>query len=350
MFIAGDGDNHVMVLADSRSGSCVEAGGVLDFWGFGRRVLGAREWGKTLRVALREYRAPGLSAKALKGHLSEVKSLIQAHDIKTVVILQAQHYKGVAKTSDAWHLFGRPGPLVPWAGTVLEEDGVRKCPVLNPANYEIVYQPLIETWFRRAFAHAPIFEWGKLHTVPGEPMLEALEAIAQAGEPVSVDIETSMSRTTLTALGLATRTHAVSMPWDGYQIAGTIEYDPALSTYAHGPALKARALAILAGSQPKVGHNLSFDKRELMERGIAFGGECHDTLLLARAIYPQYRRGLQQVAATEFFVEPWKSIWKPKNKQGIDGWLANPEGLRLYNAKDTKMTAHLFHSLSEKLK
>lgn len=358
MYTSGSGDNHLMVLCDARTKSCYESGGVLDFWGAGNRFLGRREWGRTLRVAVRDYKQPPLHAKALKQLRPELDCLIRDHGIKAVLILQSPPSRGGDNEkvgTNAWRILGGTGSLYGWSGTAWRTDGPWLAPSLNPAGYDWVYHWLIRRWFIQALAVAQgrvqPRVWPTIVTAPGPEMLATLQRIAESDEPLAVDIETSMGGGLLSAIGLGTRSMAVSIPWQGYPVTGKGYYEPGIEELPGGIAIRDLALSILKSNRAKIGHNLNFDIFQLRNRKFDIGGEIHDTLLMARSVYPQYRRGLQQVAAMEYCTEPWKSLWKPPStaKKAGDIYLADPQGMRLYNCKDVVSTAWIFDSLERKL-
>jgi DNA polymerase I-like protein with 3'-5' exonuclease and polymerase domains len=188
--------------------------------------------------------------------------------------------------------------------------------------------------------------------MPGQEMYRKLLAIFEARAPVAIDIETNMAGTLITAIGFANGEGVVSVPWDGYAIAGTNgQMEMGLLEYPLGAHIKRLAIRILENpKQAKILHNGAFDVVQLKRHGITLGGFEHDTLLLHRVCYPQYRHGLQQACATEFVVEPWKCLFKPPRvKPDEDHWLGCPVELRQYNCKDSFATWKLWQSLERKL-
>lgn len=194
--------------------------------------------------------------------------------------------------------------------------------------------------------------WPKMVWMPGLSMYRMLLAIYEAGTPVSIDIETNMAGTIISAIGFANEAGTVSVPWDGYEISGTNgQRELGIEDYPFGGHIRVLALKLLGSEKhEKILHNGAFDVTQLAARGIALGGFAHDTLLLHRVCYPQFRHGLQQACATEFCVEPWKCLFKPPRlKADQDVWLGCPVELRQYNCKDAYATWQLWRSLERKL-
>jgi hypothetical protein len=359
MYYAGSGSNGLAVIVDARSKACKEIDGCLDLWGVGNRYLGKREWKNTLRIALRDYGTAPWSMAEVREHKAEVEALLRQAGIKAVGLLQSPLIPAVKTSHSAWNMFGRGGSPYKWGGTVWLEDGLWRCPLLNPQSYEYAYSWLFQRWFIQAcevakgrMRPAP---WPHIVYMPGQEMIDALLRLTQndSNGPLSVDIETNTGGTIITAIGLSRDGAVVSVPWDGFKISGRDEYETGIENHPMGRVIQDLVLSILESDVPKVGHNFTFDVYQLQKRGYTVRGEIHDTLLMSRVAYPQYRRGLQQAAAIEFTVEPWKSFHKPpappKGAQDFDPWLATPTETRIYNGKDTWITALLFNALSKRI-
>lgn len=345
------------MLVDARTKTCYDTDSCLDYWR-PRNYYGDRVWGKVLRIALREYNDAPLSIAQTRELKPQVDALLAERGISTLVLMQTTAFPGEIVRHSAWNMYGRPGSPFKWAGCVWQEDGFFKCPILNPNSYEHVYEWIIRRWFQQAYAVASSrlrpLPWPKLTVDVDEEMSATLEAIASnRDDPVSVDIETNIGGTIITAIGFSNSAGTVSIPWDGFAISGTDEMEPALSSYGLGKQLEHTARAILASSQPKVFHNGAFDIFQLGKRGIRVENFAFDTLLMHRVAYPQYKHGLQFAAATEFTVEPWKCFWRPPTKvrasKGDDIWLSDPRAMHLYNCQDSFMTYKLYESLRWKV-
>jgi hypothetical protein len=357
VYVSGTGENGLAFIVDARSKTCKEVDETLSLWGIGNRYLGKREWKKTLRIALRDYGTAPLNARQTAELKPTVDAIIKQAGITTVLMMQSPLIPGVRTTHSAWNMYGRGGSPYKWGGTVWEEDGLFRAPVLNPQSYEYAYGWLFQRWFVQALAVAQgrmrPTPWPRCIIMPGQEMIDALITLAQPGSaaPISVDIETNTGGTIITAIGLSRGDVVVSVPWDGYKISGRDEYETGVENHPLGRVIQDLVLAILEAPTPKVGHNFTFDVYQLRKRGYVVNGEIHDTLLMARVAYPQYRRGLQQVAAIELCVEPWKAFFKPPNLKDKteDKWLGDPLAMRTYNCKDAWITEQLFYALGKRI-
>lgn len=356
VFFNGTGQNGLAIIVDARTKADREDGGCLNTsrW---RHFLGDKEWKRTLRIALREYGSEPFRAKDLPKVKDEVSVLLAAKCINTLLIMQSPATPGVRQVHSAWNAFAHPGTPYKWAGTVQRVGDFYICPVLNPSNYEDVYEYLIRRWFQQAHAVAcgriAPMPWPKvLHTAPNQAMYEALARIyTDRQTEIAIDIETNTGGTIITAIGLSNGKDTVSVPWDGFHISGTDRDEPPLSHYANGREIHDMVRHCLSTVTPKILHNGAFDVYELSKRNITVNSFTYDTLLLHRVAFPQYRHGLQQACATEFCVEPWKTLWKAPGAvrgTGEDIWLSDPEEMRIYNCKDSYATWQLFQHLKSK--
>lgn len=357
MFYNGTGKNGLAVIVDARTKADRESGGCLDTsrW---RHFLGEHEWNRTLRVALREYQTEPFRAKDLPQVESGVSHLLRQMGITTLLLMQSPATAGVRQVHSAWNIYGHPGSPYKWAGTVQKHKALYIAPILNPSNYEDVYEWLIRRWFQQAHAVAcgriTPMPWPRmLHTTPDTQMVSALTAICEDSiSPIAVDIETNIGGTIITAIGLSNGTHTISAPWDGFHISGTDTNEQCLSAYTHGDTVRRLVLKCLRTVTPKILHNGAFDVYELSKRGITVTNFKHDTLLLHRVAFPQYRHGLQQACASLFCVTPWKCIWKPPSTvrgSGEDVWLSDPVAMRNYNGQDAYATWQLYNHLRGKV-
>jgi len=355
-FHAGEGVNGLAVIVDSRTKNCQELDGVLDVWGLGNRALGKREWRKTLRIALRDVGTDPFSMVEVRQQKEEIDKILEAHNINTVVLVQTPATPGVRQAHSAWNMYGRGGSPYKWAGTVWKENGLYRAPILNPVNYEYVYDWLLSRWVQQAHAVAAgkikPMPWPEACINPEERALEILERLGRAkASPIAVDIESNVAGTLITAIGFSNENGTVSVPWDGYPIAGSFgELEPALEDWPLGKEIRERCVELLESAQPKIFHNGAYDTFMLDKRDIHVRNFAHDTLLMHRVVYPQYRHGLQMACATEFCVEPWKCFFKPpKVGADEDKWLGCPIELRNYNCRDSYATYQLYQSLKGKL-
>lgn len=359
MFTHGDGSNGLAIIFDSRTKDDAERGEVRTHWAFGQRALGRNQWARTLKIALREFGTAPYGAEAVRSLKPAVMELLQRHRIRAVLISQSPTIGGVKTGTNAWNVIGRPGAPYKWAGTVITEDGLFKCPVLHPQNYEHAWSgydnSVLVRWYRQALALArgavqPL-PWPELVTVPNRRAIELLQAICDKPQEVAIDIETNMGGGFMTALGVGFEGGGISIPWDEYQISGTTEIEPALLSYELGPEIRGLARELLESKKhPKIFHNGAFDLYQLGRWGLPVSSFDYDTMLMHRVAYPHYRHGLQFSCATEFAVNPWKLEWKPPKKaKGHDIWLSDPGEMRIYNAKDSYATWLLCQALKLKV-
>lgn len=356
MFVDGAGRNGLMILCDARTNACTKVGGVLRLWSFGKACIGVPAWNDSLRVAIRDHKEAPLGAAALKLVKRELADVIKSYRINTILILQSPIQVGEKSVNNAWNIF-RPGNPAGWSGTVhMAPEGVWLAPVLHPDVHEWAYHWLIRRWFIQALEVAkgrmrprPWPTSTDIITEAGPAMLERLQAYIS--EPhIVIDIETNMAKTIISAIGLGNGKSAVSVPWDAFQIAGTDRYEPEA-----GADIKAATRAVLASSSSKVGQNLNFDVYQLEKRGLKVAGDVQDTLLMSHSVFPQFSKGLQQIAAMHMCIEPWKSLHKPEtaprgqNKKLYDKWLSTPLKTRIYNCKDVIATDWSYEALNAKL-
>lgn len=352
----GTGSNGLAVVWDSRSKNCADSEWVMREWPLGKRALGRTEWARTLKVALREHGTDPWTARDLKAAKDAIIRELLDRGIRCVVPVQTAAIANIRQVHSAWNLFGHNGSPYKWAGTVERIGEQYVMPLLNPANYEFVYGWLLERWLRQAKAIASgnlvPMPWPELNYMPSADMLAILERMYADPAPLAIDIETNMAGTLISAIGFSNQHGTVSVPWEAYEISGTNgQREAAIHDYSQGAQIARIVLKILEDAKiPKILHNGAFDVYQLGRKGITLRGFDHDTLLMHRVCYPQYRHGLQQSCATEFAVEPWKCLFKPPRlKTGEDVWLGCPVELRRYNCKDTYATWQLWNHLKGKL-
>lgn len=358
MFTSGDGSNGLAVVVDARSKLCKETNTVLDLSNW-RRFLGKEEWNRTLKIALRDYGTDVFAAKDLPALQGEVRACLSERKIACAIVMQSPAIPTVRQTHTSFACLGPGGSPYKWSGTVWRvsaNDSYVLAPILNPSNYEDVYEHLIRRWFQQAHAVArgtiTPMHWPHLITQVGTEMAEGMEALLKTTQAIAVDIETNLARTIITAIGFSDGTTSISVPWHSFAISGTNKKERSLRNYPLGRAIENLARQVLKSLTPKILHNGAFDVYELGLHDIALRGFEYDTLLLHRVAYPQYRHGLQQACATEFCVEPWKNLWKAPSAvrgTGEDVWLSDPREMHIYNAKDSYATWQLFEHLRGKV-
>jgi uracil-DNA glycosylase family 4 len=157
------------------------------------------------------------------------------------------------------------------------------------------------------------------------------EAIAEGA--VAIDLETYVDdpekhhalmayMAKIRTIGFATEHRAISIMWDLL------------------PGWAFSYLQLLLGhlGVTKIFHNGLYDITVLTANGFIIDGPWGDTLLAHHAAFPGNAHRLQAVASQFFAVEPWKSDFRNSEE--------TPEGLTLYNAKDTGATRALYPALT----
>lgn len=124
------------------------------------------------------------------------------------------------------------------------------------------------------------------------------------------------------AIGFATKRRSVSVLW-----------------HLLDPITVAMFQLALASPRVKfIFHNALYDRTVLAANGLYCSPEFDDTLLAHHAAFPGNAHNLQQVTAQFFATTPWKSEYRNTEE--------TPEGLTLYNAKDTGSTQALMAPLT----
>jgi hypothetical protein len=347
--------NHILIITDYstiRDRRIFDNTGertIFDGWRPGTEIFGWGPWHRIKKHALFPY---GKKPNKTEIHRAKerVKELVAAFE-GLVVILQTpgassgeeeQHTSG----SLAWSALSPPDTIDNMFGTYWKygKAAVMACPTLYRR------QSQLQRWeLGRFLERAKQFEQCLTpDTTAYHPAEETLALLkCMQGYPLSVDLETIPSTQTITAVNLATADGlAISLPWDAY--------DTPDGTHVRKlPAAHRRMiLNLLHADTTKIGHNIAFDKRELMAKGIAMGGALMDTMLLSRTITPELTHGLQKVTARWMACPPWKSTFKPAglkpgvNKDHPDYWRTDPEALRIYGAQDAWYTARLAYDLA----
>jgi uracil-DNA glycosylase family 4 len=119
------------------------------------------------------------------------------------------------------------------------------------------------------------------------------------------------------AIGFATSRRAISILWH------------LLPAWAHSYV----QLLLSHPQVTKTFHNGIYDRTVLTANGFLLDGPWEDTLLAHHAAFPGCAHRLQVVTSQFFAVKPWKSEFRNTEE--------TPEGLTLYNAKDTGATRAL---------
>lgn len=203
------------------------------------------------------------------------------------------------------------------------------------------YKPVFTTWMNRAWDIAQgrweDWVWPPIHIATNDETLSELRRIRTTARKVCVDIENVPGASIFTCLGVSDGVSGVSIPWDSYN-AGKYGWVQGLDELAEwGSEAKRLMLEILADPAiEKVAHNLSHDRVELSGRGYRCENFYTDTILKHAVTSQQMRHGLKFAFAVEFRAERWGAWFKAGEKKGDDQWVKRPpEGLRMYNGKDS---------------
>lgn len=210
------------------------------------------------------------------------------------------------------------------------------------------------------------YVWGRLVAGESPEALQALQDMLAAPQPLAVDVETvgDMPNMAITAIGIASATCSVSIPWAGYT-SRVFGRQKGLENNAFR-GLIGKILASMA--HPKVFHNGGFDRAVFASLGLPCNGEYEDTILLMKIIFPELYRNLQFSAGMAAQFESWKDGFKAererlfadptakaaikaqKLKKLMDDWAEIPlDALLLYNCKDAAATLVLFEYLKTRL-
>lgn len=265
---------------------------------------------------------------------------------------------GTVKGTQVWRDLAPPDSLEEMRGAWWRSHGLLVCPVFAPlgcvGQVQLHFMSLwCQAGLQLATGQAEVLRC-KPVTEPDVGMLEVLNKMHN--QPLAVDIETIPNQDVITAIGVATAEHAVSVPWDAFVPACGSGPEPALEHHAQGKKIAHELKQLLAAPTSKLLQNGVYDAPLLAERGLTMGGNLHDTLAMHAIAYPESRHALQIAAATQLLVPPWKSLFKPQGPQGKklskdtpEYWYWNAKTLRDYNAKDAFYTWHLGQSLAWKV-
>ncbi len=318
------------------------------------------------RLALYDYKQKPTKPERDQARRDYKKWLADnAKDFKCMVVLptpsQAMSQEATTKGTQVWRDLAPPDSLDEMRGTWWRSLGdTLICPVFTPLGVIGQIQlSFMRQWCQAALAIAS----GQASVLKCRPVTDVVcpeigEAMrAMKGRPLAVDIETIPNSDLITAIGLATDTHAVSIPFDGFEPACGSGKEQGLSDYGyHGALVRGDLERLLAADTPKLLHNGTFDAPQLAARGLPLGGELHDTLAMHAIAYPESRHALQIAAATQLIVPPWKSLFKPRDaasrvldKNAPEYWYWDAATLRDYNAKDAFYTWHLGNTLAWKV-
>lgn len=337
---------------------------VLEYWKFGKEVLGKREWDRTTRVALFDHGATPTAEDAAQAR-REWTQFLNIEVPRCVVVLESpgkgqqadkwEEDKPLSGTN-VWQALGAPDSMKDMRGTFWDSHGLGCGPILAAVpvfkRTKELQKWALARWLQWALRmnragedSVTLATCPRKSITPGKEMYDHL--LLMVGKPLAVDIEAISSKDLITAIGVATVSDgAVSLPWDPYVPYLETEMEPGWEGYpVWGPRCHGLLCTLLGDPQtPKIFHNYKFDVGELRDAGVTVNGSIHDTMAAHMIAYPELRHGLQHACASLFPSRPWKSTFHPKVGPGItrddpEWWM--PKGVRLrgYNGDDSFFTA-----------
>jgi hypothetical protein len=322
---------------------------VLDLWQFGRKALG-RAWQRTTRVALWRPTDKPTTKQAQQRRDAFVRWLIQSGARHLFVLPTPDSTLGGPQTplrgSQAWQALTPPDALDAMRGARWNRDGLEVTvgyPCARRAKE--LHRWCNARWLRAMGLPTLLPDPKNLAHEPCELMLKLMGKMA--GKPLALDLEFHPGDEIITAVGLSDGTHAVSIPFDSYWPRNNERKEPGLSSYPLGRQVMSALRVLLAFAAPKIAHNFTADVPRLTRRGFEVGGALHDTFAAHAIAFPELRHGLQAAAASMLPIPPWKSLYRPKRlakgitRDDVEFWVADPRGLRRYNALDAFFTHNL---------
>lgn len=247
-----------------------------------------------------------------------------------------------------------------WRAAVQEIDG-RQVICYDSIRYCIRWQPwheqnlinMLQRIVLAANGQLKLLEWPTELLYPGKEAFQALKTILyecqQGASLIGLDLETKRNGD-ITAVGLASNTRAVALPWERYYANGYGEVK-GIGEYAYGKECRELIEAIIENEDlPKVLQNGIFDQGILVRAGITLRGFSRDTLLLDSRRNYRMPHDLGFMVASAFPVNPWKAEYKRDSDitslDTYDPYADVPEEiLRRYNARDTFSTVLLAEKL-----
>lgn len=282
----------------------------------------------------------------------EFLELCQKRSIRTIVSIGTAALRAVSP------VHGKSTKLI---GSTILHKGLSIIPVETPWNGFRVFRShawteamarFVKRGLGLAEGRGRYFQFPRLVTGDTVEATRALEQILDEKLPVGNDLETTghdFHTDAITAMGLANRNVAVSVPWETYV------------SRLYGPQAgllddrKRRLVAEILSDEKitKVFHNGMFDLSVLAAKGIEVAGPIEDTLLAHKICYPDLFHNLQFCMSYEFALHPWKTVFeqiRKKRKEPLDDWAeTDPGPLMVYNAQDAAAECPLWERLSKRL-
>lgn len=198
----------------------------------------------------------------------------------------------------------------------------------------------------------PKWEWPRVITDPGPEMVATLRRFLRTRPSLGVDIENCRvgGRELILAIGLATRTEAISTPWDGY-IAGKHGEQVELAMLPYGVEVARLVRQILA--DPRIRKSYQNGKHDIVTLracGIDVEGYDFELLFAHCVVAPNMAHSLGWIAGLETSADAWKAAEKLRDVVGGESFMRRePERLRVYNGRDGIMVEHLKPLMLERL-
>ena len=280
--------------------------------------------------------------------LPQVQELVdvfmRSHTHRPVILALGKHAQASLIGSSA---------IFDWCGaptnTILAEGAIVHS-TLHPAfvlrlsgrpYWMIALRHMQRAW-RDANGALPLWKWSELVVEVGERAEELLSRVLDDRLPVAVDVETigvDFLRAPMTAVGIGADDFSVCLPWLQYGIKGGGQ-SPALESYTIGKRCSRLIKEILARPDiEKTYQNGAFDVAVCARHGLVTKGYAYDLLPAYATAFPATRHDLGFVAAIEYHMERWKTIYS--RDYGKYKWRGDPIALRTYCAKDAWSTQAL---------
>jgi hypothetical protein len=354
-----DGRNNLVIVADKRLRSDVDAGSVM------RHAVDLREpldpayyLNDVTRIALFDTGAEPTVLERAEAR-RQLQEWLAVHKPKVTLVIPTADVDDGGETQQSstvcWHAFSAPDSLANMRGCFYE---------YAPHQYVVPIFPrspwlkLLQVWQqahwltrakRVADGFAFLLEPLAMVTEISSETAPALSAMTN--RTIAVDIESIEGTEKVTAIGISDGASAVSVPWDSFRPHGRGEDEKGIHDYGESARFIISALHWLLSDKQtvKVFHNHTFDVPRLAAIGLKVGGPIHDTFVASGVAYPELRHGLQHAVAREMACPPWKSLWHPRLKgitrDDTEFWTCDPVELRRYNARD----AYYTYCLAKKL-
>lgn len=352
MITSGSGANGLAVVSviatprDSRSGQ------PLHRLPFLFKALTTEQLDATLTCTLFDH-GEQVTAEGIAERAAGFGALCKARDIGTVITVGGQALRAVSS------VHGNMKSLI--GSTIKEGTDYYLVPLdthwsgfraLRAYSWLLAMTRFVRRGLELAKGKVQVRSFGTIVTGQGTDARQALERILDERLPVGADIETTgtdFMTSQITAMGLANRNVAVSVPWHRYN---SRLYGP--QSGLNCDAIRKLVEAILADTRiTKIFHNGLFDMSVLGQKGVAVDGPVEDTYLAHKIAYPDLLHNLQFCMANEFAVRPWKTLFnmsRAQRREPANSWAdTDPGPLMRYNAQDAAAELPLWERLSDRL-